>query len=840
VAGWLHFQYADDCQAANPTYGHTAPYGCKNNWGNIGTTLPADFSQIGYATWSKHCYMRVVASPPPTALLLPPPPPLPPAAPAAPPLAPKAYLYQIVQSNTCASAGGAPISSNLAACTAAGEALSIAWTRNLEYDSPHVPSGCIVSSDGEALYFNPTFSTWPCGRITSLSTWHCVCRFDVQPQPQPPQPPPAPPVPPAPPPTPPLPPLQPLQPGSKYVRSSSEVITALKDSSIDRIVLAAGVYEFTDSSMCFKATSESDEDFIGSALCIDRALTIEAQEAGTVKLDAKGQRRVISIRSAGKATLIGLEITGGYSLEGGGLYVETGGVANLEGCVVRKNHATITGGGLYVNGVARMENCKLNENTAGKNGGGLYVNEGAKVAVTDCRLYENTAATGGGAYNGGALSLTTSLLQRNTGRPGAQLSLAVASELFYILPVPLGHYLDGAMRCEMQTCFVNATCKLGCELKPCDTQFCDYVVDHLKYMKVIRPSSAEAYDGDQFPKACLAGVQGDSDAAQNQSSPFCAGACAAGFYCPLGTSQPLPCAVGRFSRGGAKTAEECLSCSPGSVANATGMKECALCEPGKYQPETGTTVCIACAVASFCPGWGSASATPCPGGTYSNVSGLDGVWQCTGVESGFWAPTRSAFPEECPKSGFTCPGSARDVANEPPGSKPILIGAGQASVDIEEDIIMFGLEFNAAPNAFDLVVAIAKLATHYDVDASLISASLISAEATPLSNRRRLTSNDPTLTAGSRLLLNITICVPEKSEDEATTLRFASHLATFGTPELFGGPSSLTQEITISSRTRQESVDCPKGYCEALLFNYQHQSCLAHCATIPRLWCGRV
>ena len=84
MAGWLHFQYADDCQAANPTYGHTAPYGCNNNWGNIGTTLPADFSQIGYATWSKHCYMRVVASPPPTAPLQSPPP-LPPSPPPLPP-----------------------------------------------------------------------------------------------------------------------------------------------------------------------------------------------------------------------------------------------------------------------------------------------------------------------------------------------------------------------------------------------------------------------------------------------------------------------------------------------------------------------------------------------------------------------------------------------------------------------------------------------------------------------------------------------------------------------------------------------------------------------------------
>ena len=929
----MHFQAQSSCFSAKPVYGQSVGNGCNNNNGNSGTNLPADFSQTGYASWSRYCYMRIFASPPPAAPSSPPPrptppplppqPQLPPLPPAAPPLPPKAYAYKIVQSGTCETAGGESIPSSLAACTAAGEALSI-FSASRVYSSPHVPSGCTVNEESSRVTFNPTFSVWTCGRITS-SKWYCVCRFDMQP----PQPPPAPPLLPLPPLPPPLPSLQP---GSEYVRSSSEFVAALEDSSIDRIMVTAGVYEFTDSK-CFKAMSGIDEDFIGSALCIDRAVTIEAVEAGTVELNAKGQRRVISIRS-GVATLIGLTITGGYSLEGGGLYVAAGGGAKLEGCVVRKNHAT-TGGGLYVavGGVANMESCRFDENTAQYNGGGLeiwgtaglttceihlntateafggglYVGAGATAAVTDCRLYENTAAHGGGAYNNGELTLTTSLLkrntlERNTGPNGAQLSLARGSELIYILPVPLGHYLVGAVMCQEQTCKEDETCSFGCDYKPCDTQFCDPMVLNGKYIKAYRPSSDEAHN-DQFPKACLAGVQGSSSDTQDQSSPFCAGACDAGFYCPLGTSQPLPCAAGRYSRGGAKTAEECPRCSPGSVANSTGMNACtqcaagtfqdkkgeltcepctagsycekgaaaalpcpggshssstsltlaeectptemghyaptgstsqtvcnrgmyanktgmptcALCEPGKYQPEAGTTVCIACAVASYCPGLGTASPTPCPGGTYSNVSGLYGVLQCTDVEPGFWAPTGSAFPEECPESGFTCPGSALDVANQPPGSKPILINAGQASVDIEE--VFFSLKFNAGPDEFDLDVVIAQLAAHYQVDASLISAN-----ATRLSNGRRLTSDGTTINAGNRLLLTITIRVPEKSEDEAMTLEtFASHLAKLDMPELFGAGSLLTQKMTISTRVvGQESVVCPKGYCEALPFNYQH------------------
>ena len=67
-------------------------------------------------------------------------------------------------------------------------------------------------------------------------------------------------------------------------------------------MLVAGTYEF-DDDMC--------PDQGGSALCIDRNVTIEAEVAGSVVLDAKGSRRVIYVSTAGRAELIGLNITGG-------------------------------------------------------------------------------------------------------------------------------------------------------------------------------------------------------------------------------------------------------------------------------------------------------------------------------------------------------------------------------------------------------------------------------------------------------------------------------------------------------------------------------------------------
>ena len=86
------------------------------------------------------------------------------------------------------------------------------------------------------------------------------------------------------------------------VSSVSELTNALGSSASSKIVLAAGTYELS-SNMC--------SDSGGAALCINRAVTIEAEVPGSVVLDAKGSRRVLYIQSGGTAELIGLNITGG-------------------------------------------------------------------------------------------------------------------------------------------------------------------------------------------------------------------------------------------------------------------------------------------------------------------------------------------------------------------------------------------------------------------------------------------------------------------------------------------------------------------------------------------------
>ena len=139
------------------------------------------------------------------------------------------------------------------------------------------------------------------------------------------------------------------------VSSVAELTAAVGNSAVDKILVAAGTYDFT-SDMCS-----------GSAVCIDRALTIEAQVPGSVVLDAKGGRRVFMIQSGGTAELIGLDITGGYaSVQSAHLLNPLRHFLQCPNGTLRAPLFGLQGGGVYVasNGVADFESCNIHDNTA--------------------------------------------------------------------------------------------------------------------------------------------------------------------------------------------------------------------------------------------------------------------------------------------------------------------------------------------------------------------------------------------------------------------------------------------------------------------------------------------
>ena len=117
----------------------------------------------------------------------------------------------------------------------------------------------------------------------------------------------------------------------------------------------AGTYEFADD-MC--------PDQGGSALCIDRPVTIEAEGAGSVVLDAKGARRGIYISTAGKAELVGLNITGGASntVSFRASIEPTRDVSSQPGSF--HFHSTLQGGGIHIDGSAGLIDCNIHDNVA--------------------------------------------------------------------------------------------------------------------------------------------------------------------------------------------------------------------------------------------------------------------------------------------------------------------------------------------------------------------------------------------------------------------------------------------------------------------------------------------
>ena len=139
------------------------------------------------------------------------------------------------------------------------------------------------------------------------------------------------------------------------VSTAAELTAAVGDSAVDKILVAAGTYDFT-SDMCS-----------GSAVCINRALTIEAQVPGSVVLDAKGGRRVFNIQSSGTAELIGLNITGGRAS-----YVQSVCLLNLLPQTfppsprwnVTCSVFGLQGGGLYIDGTATLTNTNVYSNQA--------------------------------------------------------------------------------------------------------------------------------------------------------------------------------------------------------------------------------------------------------------------------------------------------------------------------------------------------------------------------------------------------------------------------------------------------------------------------------------------
>ena len=139
--------------------------------------------------------------------------------------------------------------------------------------------------------------------------------------------------------------------------------------------------------------------------------------------------------------------------------------------------------------------------------------------------------------------------------------------------------------------------------------------------------------------------------------------------------QCIPCHAGTYC--GIGSASETL-CAPGTCQPDAEQETCRNCEPGKFQSVAGSTDCMDCTKGHFCPE-GSSLPVPCPGGTYSDQSGLWAKDQCFRCLAGSFCTPGSLWPQPCSQGSYAPEGRQECIECEP-GKYQATAGASQCEV----------------------------------------------------------------------------------------------------------------------------------------------------------------
>lgn len=121
----------------------------------------------------------------------------------------------------------------------------------------------------------------------------------------------------------------------------------------------------------------------------------------TAEKDANGNYgEGAGIDNFGTLTISGGTISGNNAKDGGGIYNHTTGTLIMTGGTIIGNLAT-DGGGICNEGTARITGVTVSGNTAGSNGGGIGIwgTSSGSVVLTDVTITNNTAQTSGGGIS---------------------------------------------------------------------------------------------------------------------------------------------------------------------------------------------------------------------------------------------------------------------------------------------------------------------------------------------------------------------------------------------------------------------------------------------------------
>ena len=183
--------------------------------------------------------------------------------------------------------------------------------------------------------------------------------------------------------------------GSRFTRNQSAYGGAIVDNSLSGEALN-GVIALSNSASAdggavysiYASTSVANSSFLGN-------------QAGAL---GGGVYQGFLNNSIMGMSLTSSAVLGNSAQSGGGIYSQDQ-TLQLSGSVLRDNHATADGGGIYNDGdpngydTVTMGSSNVSHNSAGGNGGGVY-NTGELDASSSWVVYNTAASDGGGIYDG--------------------------------------------------------------------------------------------------------------------------------------------------------------------------------------------------------------------------------------------------------------------------------------------------------------------------------------------------------------------------------------------------------------------------------------------------------
>eukprot|EP00792_Barthelona_sp_PAP020_P012688 TRINITY_DN745_c0_g1_i1.p1 TRINITY_DN745_c0_g1~~TRINITY_DN745_c0_g1_i1.p1 ORF type:complete len:905 (-),score=137.71 TRINITY_DN745_c0_g1_i1:195-2627(-) len=128
---------------------------------------------------------------------------------------------------------------------------------------------------------------------------------------------------------------------------------------------------------------------------------------------------------------------------------------------------------------------------------------------------------------------------------------------------------------------------------------------------------------------------------QNETSQSSCVGCPIGYYCVLGSINPVACPAGTYGPSeNATSLSNCLSCPDGEYTTSSGQSSCEVCPIGSYTGVAPSTSCTLCPQGTFANTSRTVNCIDCVIGTYAIGEGND---VCDSCSPGFYGTVSASY-----------------------------------------------------------------------------------------------------------------------------------------------------------------------------------------------------